>query len=97
MSQHTIKKIEEITQKIHHLKQEQKKLQSLLEKKIIDTLHRQGAFDDNFETLLSGISYVAQTLKRTDDNAQAICASWKSMQACDAKKSSPKEPLKKAS
>lgn len=66
-------------QKIYHLKQEHQRLQSLLEKKIIETLQKEDAFSCDVEALLSGIMYVAQTLKRTDDHGKTIFASWKNM------------------
>ena len=89
--------MKEINKKIHQLKEEQLKLQSLLETKIIDTLRKQGAFSYDVETLISGISYVTQTLQRTDENAKAICASWKSMKHPPIEKSSPSKALQKAS
>jgi hypothetical protein len=79
MSLHTLKKLQNIDQKIHQLKQEQTKLHSLLEKKIIDKLHKNGAFHHDFETLLLGISHVLTTLNRTDQEAKAMRASWKNI------------------
>lgn len=60
MSLPALKKIQEINKKIDQLKEEQRKLQSILEKKIIDTLHQQDAFSYDFDTLLAGIHYVLE-------------------------------------
>lgn len=91
------KKIKDIDQKIHQLKQEQLKLQSLLEKKVIDTLHRHGAFSHDFETLLLGVTYVLKTLHRTDDEGKNIVASWNNRHSLQGKESSRKKSLKQAS
>lgn len=97
MSQNTVKKIKEIDQKIYQLKQEHQRLQSLLEKKIIETLQKENAFSYDFEALLSGIIYVAQTLKRTDDHGKKICASWKNRKFNIFEKLSMQEVIKKES
>ena len=79
MSLPALKKIQEINKKIDQLKAEQRKLQSILEKKIIDTLHQQDAFSYDFDILLAGIHYVLEKMKSLDEHSLEICASWKQM------------------
>ena len=77
MPQNTLKKIQDIAAKMEILKQQQEKLTTHLEQKIIKLLHKENAFSYDLDTLLGGIQYVIQTMKNTDETSQKLCASWK--------------------
>ena len=79
MPQNTLKRIQDIAAKMEILKQQQAKLTTRLEQKIIKLLHKEQAFSYELETLLGGIQYVIHTMKNTDETSQKVCASWKSM------------------
>lgn len=92
MTQHTLKKLQDISVKMEILKQQHAKLTSLLEQKIIKILHQEQAFSYDMKTLLGGIQYVIYTMKNTDDASQQICSSWKTMHDRTKPKKAKKSP-----